>query len=184
MAPDPLIEQELTRSVIGAFFDAYNILGYGFLEHVYERALDKELRERGHRVAREVAVPIFYRESILAEQRLDMIVDGKLVVEIKSTQELNKSAGRQVYNYLRATNLEVGLLLHFGPTPQFHRLVHPLQKKRMAHRSQKNPINPKNPLNPDETSVSVARDADLGHSIAEPLELNSSGKPRLPRDLP
>jgi GxxExxY protein len=155
----PLIEEELTRSVVGAFFDTYNVLGYGFLEHVYERALDKELRERGHAVAREVAVPIFYKDSILSEQRLDMIVDKKLVVEIKSTQELHKSAARQVYNYLRATNLEVGLLLHFGPRAQFHRFVHPIQKKRMAHMGQTNPLNPKNPLHPDQTSVSVARRA-------------------------
>ncbi len=154
MAPDPLVEKELTHSVIGAFFDAYNILGYGFLEHVYVRALEKELRERGHRVARGVAIPIFYRDSILAEQRLDMIVDERLVVEIKSTQDLHKSAPRQVYNYLRATNLEVGLLLHFGPSAKFYRLAHPIQKKRMAHGE--NPLNPKNPLHPDETSVSVA----------------------------
>jgi GxxExxY protein len=150
-----ILEEELTRSVIGAFFDAYNVLGYGFLEHVYTRALERELKERGHRVAREVSVPVFYRETILAEQRLDMIVDDRLVVEIKSTHDLNKDARRQVYNYLRATNLEVGLLLHFGPTAQFHRMVHPHQKKGMARRQ--NPLNPKNPLHPDETSVSVAR---------------------------
>src|SRR3954465_4417271 len=123
----------------------------------FTSALLRKLRERGHRVAREVAVPIFYRDSILAEQRLDMIVDEKLVVEIKSTQELHKAAARQVYNYLRATNLEVGLLLHFGPTAKFYRMVHPIQKKRMAQG--KNPLNPKDPLNPPETFVSVARDA-------------------------
>jgi GxxExxY protein len=132
MARIGLIEEDLTASVIAAFFDAYNTLGYGFLEHVYERALEKELRERGHRVAREVAVPIFYRGWIIAEHRLDMIVDEKLVVEIKSTQDLHQAAARQVYNYLRATNLEVGLLLHFGPKAKFYRLAHPLQKKNGA----------------------------------------------------
>jgi GxxExxY protein len=124
MAPVELIERELSRSVIAAFFDVYNVLGYGFLEHVYQKALERELRQRGHSVGRQVAVPVFYREAAIAEQRLDMIVDHKLVVEIKSTQELPKFARRQVYNYLRATDLEVGLLLHFGPTAKFYRLVH------------------------------------------------------------
>jgi GxxExxY protein len=117
MARHELIEERLTGSVIGAFFDVYNTLGYGFLEHVYVMALERELIERKHRVAREVAVPVLYKGHVLAEQRLDMIVDGKLVVETKSTQELHKGANRQVYNYLKATNLEVGLLLHFGPRP-------------------------------------------------------------------
>jgi hypothetical protein len=77
-----------------------------------------------------------------------MIVDRKLVVETKSTHELHKSANRQIYNYLRSTNLEVGLLLHFGPDARFYRVVHRNQKP--------NPSNPENPLHPDETSVSVA----------------------------
>ena len=63
-----------------------------------------------------------YKGDHLAEQRLDMIVDQKLVVETKSTHELHKSANRQVYNYLRSTNLEVGLLLHFGPDARFYRV--------------------------------------------------------------
>jgi GxxExxY protein len=146
VAKVPLIEEELTRSVIGAFFGVYNILGYGFLEHVYRSALERELRERGHRVAREVSVPVFYREAILAEHRLDMIIDEKLVVEVKSTQELHRSAARQVFNYLRATDLEVGLLLHFGPTAEFHRMVHPNGKHAIAHPQKPNPINPKNLL--------------------------------------
>jgi len=64
-----------------------------------------------------------YKGEELGTQRLDMIVDDKLVVETKSTYELHKAAVRQVYNYLRATRLEVGLLLHFGPEPKFYRLI-------------------------------------------------------------
>ncbi len=80
-----------------------------------------------------------------------MIVDRKLVVETKSTHELHKSANRQVYNYLRSTNLEVGLLLHFGPDARFYRVVHRNKKP--------DPSNQENPIHPDETSVSVASDA-------------------------
>jgi GxxExxY protein len=120
---DWLIEEKLTRSIIGAFYSVYRTLGFGFLEHVYVMALERELRERGHRVAREVSVNVVYKGEELCTQRLDMIVDEKVVVETKSTYELHPAAQRQLYNYLRATNLEVGLLFHFGREPQFYRLV-------------------------------------------------------------
>ena len=149
MARGNLFEERLTHSVIGAFFEVYNTLGFGFLEHIYVMALERELIARKHRVAREVAVRVFYKGNDLAEQRLDMIVDEKLVVEIKSTHELHKAANRQVYNYLRSTNLEIGLLLHFGPEAKFYRLIRRNQREA-------NPSNPSNPLHPDETSVSVA----------------------------
>jgi len=123
--PGGLIEEQLTHSVIGAFFDVYNALGYGFLEHVYAMALERELLARGHRVGREVSVNIVYQGTILTSQRLNFVVYEKLVVEAKSTQILPAFAVRQLYNYLRATNLSVGLLLHFGPEPKFHRLVSP-----------------------------------------------------------
>ena len=86
-------------------------------------ALERELRSRGHQVRREVGVCVMYKGEELAYQRLDMIVDDKVIVEVKSTYELHKAANRQVYNYLRATNLEVGLLFHFGPEAKFYRSV-------------------------------------------------------------
>jgi GxxExxY protein len=148
MARGELFEERLTHSVIGAFFEVYNNFGFGFLEHIYVMALERELIERKHRVAREVAVRVLYKGHELGEQRLDMIVDEKLVVETKSTRELHKSANRQVYNYLRSTNLEIGLLLHFGPEAHFQRMIYRNQRR--------NPSNPLNPLHPDEPSVSVA----------------------------
>ncbi len=120
-----LLEEDLTRDIIGAFYEVYNALGYGFLEHVYVRAVERELTTRGHRVGREVAVQVSYKGEPLTTQRLDMLVDERVVVEIKAGAELPKLAKRQVYSYLRATNLEVGLLLHFGPDARFHRLVKP-----------------------------------------------------------
>ncbi len=123
--PGGLIADELTRSVIGAFFDVYNNLGYGFLEHVYALALERELLDRGHRVGREVSVHIAYKGMALTSQRLDFVVDETLVVEAKSTQNLPAFAARQLSNYLRATNLVVGLLLHFGPEPRVSRLISP-----------------------------------------------------------
>ena len=148
MALGELIEERLTESVIGAFFDVYNALGFGFLEHLYVVALERELFARGHQIGREVAVPVSYKGEHLGTQRVDMIVDGKLIVETKSTFDLHRAADRQVYNYLRATNLEVGLLLHFGPTPKFYRVIfrHTKTKKR-------NPGHPSHPRHPDEPSV-------------------------------
>lgn len=130
-----LIEKQLTHSVIGAFFEVYNTLGYGFLEHLYVRAMERELRTRGHRVAREVGVRVMYKEGLLGIQRLDLVVDEKLVVEAKASSDLHKAATRQLYNYLRATNLRVGLLLHFGPEPLFYRIVGPHQKGNPKHQS-------------------------------------------------
>jgi GxxExxY protein len=119
-----LIEERRTHSIIGAFYHVYNALGFGFLENVYVLALERELRARDHRVAREVSVPIFYKGEELCTQRLDMIVDDKVIVEIKSGQGLSSIAHRQLYSYLRGTCIEVGLLLHFGSQPKFYRLVY------------------------------------------------------------
>ena len=89
------------------------------------------LRARGHAVGREVWVPVHYEGDEVARQRIDMVVDERLIIEAKSTLELHKSARRQVYNYLCATRLEVGLLLHFGPEPAFYRIVRtPSPKER------------------------------------------------------
>ena len=118
-----LVEEPLTRSVIGAFFEVYNTLGFGFLEQLYVAALEQELLARGHSVAREMSVRIMYKGFELGNQRLDMIVDDRLVVEVKSTLLLHPAATRQLFNYLRGSSLQVGLLLHFGPEPRFHRLI-------------------------------------------------------------
>jgi len=151
VARGELIEERLTHSVIGAFFEVYNTLGYGFLEHLYVRAMERELRARGHCVAREVAVRVMYKKSELGIQRLDLIVDDKLVVETKASTELHKAASRQLYNYLRATNLKVGLLLHFGPEPRFYRIICPSKKNNPKHQ-------PRSEASVLKTSVSVVSD--------------------------
>jgi GxxExxY protein len=123
MTRNELLHERLTHSVIGAFFEVYNALGFGFLEQLYVMALERELVARGHRVGREVSVPVYFKGEELGRQRLDMIVDEILVVEVKSTEQLHKASTRQVYNYLRATSLELGLLLHFGPRANFYRVI-------------------------------------------------------------
>ena len=132
MVTTKLIKEDLTHSVIGAFYETYNTLGYGFLESVYAAGLDRELATRGHRVSREHAVPVTYKGVEIAFQRVDMLVDEVLVVEIKATPILAANASRQLLSYLRGTRLEVGLLLHFGPEAKFYRVVH---SNRVATRS-------------------------------------------------
>jgi GxxExxY protein len=116
-----LSRRDLTSSVIGAFFEVYNLLGYGFLEHVYSAALELELLDRGHSVGREVSVAISYKRREIARQRLDMIVDNVIVVEIKAGAALPPGSLRQIFSYLRGTNLAIGLLFHFGPHPAVKR---------------------------------------------------------------
>ena len=119
MTKETLIHEELSRAVIGAFYDCYNELGFGFLEQIYAAALELELQERGYRVEREARVPVTYKSRVLGLQRLDMIVDRKIVIEIKSTASLHPNATRQLFNYLKGTGLELGMLLHFGREPHF-----------------------------------------------------------------
>jgi GxxExxY protein len=130
-----LYQGELTHSVIGAFYEVHNNLGFGFLERFYVMALERELLERGHTVAREVSVNVCYKGQELGSQRLDLIVDERLVIETKAATELHKSATRQLYNYLRATNLELGLVLHFGPEPKFYRVICRNQRKDPEHQA-------------------------------------------------
>jgi len=119
-----LLEEALTRSIIAAFFAVYNTLGFGLSERIYLLALEQELIARGHTVDIEVSVPVLYRGVLLQSQRLDLLVDGRVVIEIKATPVLHPSASQQLYNYLRLTTYQVGLLLHFGPEPSFSRLIH------------------------------------------------------------
>jgi GxxExxY protein len=143
MAQIGLMQEDLTGSVIGAFFEVYNALGFGFLEHLYVMALERELLARGHQVSREIGVRVMYKGEALGMQRLDMIVDGTLVVETKSTYLLHKAATRQLYNYLRASRLDVGLLLHFGPEAHFYRVINRHTKQYPLH-----PSNPEHPIEP------------------------------------
>jgi GxxExxY protein len=117
--------REITDSVIGVFYATYNSLGFGFLESHYATSMERRLRAAGHRVAREYAVRIYDNGHELGFHRLDMVVDDVVVIELKATEALPDFARRQLFNYLRASNLEVGLLLHFGPSPGVRRLYVP-----------------------------------------------------------
>jgi len=118
-----LLQAERVRSIVGGFFDVYNYYGYGLLERVYAGALAHELTDRGHIVVRELVVDIRYKERHVAGHRLDMVIDDRVVVEIKAVAKLTGADRQQLISYLRASSFEVGVLLHFGPVPSFERYI-------------------------------------------------------------
>ena len=118
-----LVEKELTGSIISGFYYVYNQLGYGFLEKIYSEALARTLRKLGHSVQREVRIPIYFDGEVIGLQRIDMLVDAKVIVENKSTFLLSDADHRQLTSYLTSSDIQVGLLFHFGPEPKFYRAV-------------------------------------------------------------
>jgi GxxExxY protein len=117
------IGSERERSILGGFYAVYNYFGFGLAESVYAGGLEYELIDRGHTVVRELAVNVRYKGRHVAWQRLDMVVDNRVILEIKATEVLPSFAKRQLINYLAVTSFPLGLLLHFGPEPRFHRFV-------------------------------------------------------------
>lgn len=124
----------LTESIIGACYYVHSRLGFGFLESVYSAALERVLIRRGLRVAREVLVPIHFEHEIISYQRLDMLVEDRVIAEVKTGERLHEAAPRQLYNYLRATNLEIGLLLHFGRRATVRRIDYENTRKKLEIR--------------------------------------------------
>ena len=119
-----LINGDVTGAIIGAFYDVYNELRFGFLETVYASALEWEFGERGIEYVREHSLEVRYKRRVVGMYRADFLVGGQVVGELKASRHLVDADKRQLLNYLRGTDKEVGLLLHFGPKAEFHRIVH------------------------------------------------------------
>jgi GxxExxY protein len=115
-----LLHCDLTERILGVYYDVYNEIGHGFLESVYNNCMFIALTKTGLSVRREVPVPVYFRGQDVGQFKADLVVEGCVLVELKAVQNLDRSHEAQVMNYLRATELEVGLLLNFGsPKPQF-----------------------------------------------------------------
>jgi GxxExxY protein len=121
--PPRLDRPRLTREIIGAFFDVYNALGYGLLENMFAAALAIVLRERGFFVQVESALDVVFHEQTIGTYRADLVVEHAVVVELKAGAFLPPGSNAQLINYLRLSGLQVGLLLWFGPVPEFRRVV-------------------------------------------------------------
>ncbi|HYN78307.1 MAG TPA: GxxExxY protein [Lamprocystis sp. (in: g-proteobacteria)] len=119
-----LIDAPISRLVIGCAFSVSNALGVGFLESVYANALCIELADQGIAFAREASLQVRYKDRIVGNFAADLVVDGRLLVELKALKQLTSDHEAQVMNYLRASGLGVGLLLNFGaPKLEIRRLV-------------------------------------------------------------
>jgi GxxExxY protein len=125
----------LTKRVIGVFYDVYNELGYGFLESVYREAMRLALTQAGLSVKTEVPVPVSFRGVVVGIFRADLIVDDCLLVELKAVDQIVRQHESQTMHYLRATSIEVALLMNFGIQPRFKRIVMDNELKKPKHES-------------------------------------------------
>lgn len=114
---------QITGEIIGAFFRVYNELGYGFLEKLYSNAFEVELIKEGIPFVREKAIEARYKDVVVGVYHPDFIIENQIIVELKAGVELHEGAIYQTLNYLRLSDLELGLVLHFGPSPKVRRVV-------------------------------------------------------------
>ena len=117
------LHADLTDKIIKCFYKVYNTLGYGFLEKVYEKSLCIELRKAGLNVYTQQPIEVYYENEIVGEYYADIVVDNKIIIELKAIEALKEVHGNQLVNYLKATEVEIGLLLNFGVKPEIKRKI-------------------------------------------------------------
>jgi GxxExxY protein len=118
-----MLLQELTSKVLAGYYKVYYGLGYGFLEKVYENAVYNELTGKGLNCQKQVPITVYYEGAIVGDYYADLVVEGTLIIEIKAAEVIVNAHECQLINYLKATDIEVGLLLNFGKNPQFSRKI-------------------------------------------------------------
>jgi GxxExxY protein len=114
---------ELTKAIIGCFYDVYNELGFGFIESVYEKSLCLALRAKGFEVHQQIAIPVWFRGEQVGDFDADVMVNKLILLELKTVRGIDNAHMGRLMNYLKATEIEVGLVLNFGPKPEFKRVV-------------------------------------------------------------
>lgn len=117
------LHKDLTSKIINAFYTVYNELGYGFLEKVYENALKIELTKMDLSVEKQKLIKVYYDNSEVGEYFADLLVNNLVIIELKAAETLMEEHENQLINYLKATDIEVGLLLNFGKKPQISRKI-------------------------------------------------------------
>ena len=130
-----ILQKELTSNIIKAFYNVYNTLGYGFLEKVYKRAMVIELNKFSLESERQKPINVYYDDENVGEYFTDILVEKKVIVELKAVEKLVKKHETQLYNYLKATDVEVGLVLNFGEEAKFKRMVFENKFKKNQYQS-------------------------------------------------
>jgi GxxExxY protein len=131
---------ELTEKILGVYYDVYNELGPGFIESVYEKALAIALREAGLQVQTQFSIPVWFRGQLVGNFSADVLVNGVVLLELKAAKTLDMVHQAQLMHYLKATEIEVGLLLNFGGRPEFRRIVFENERKRIRENPRKSAV--------------------------------------------
>ena len=121
----------LTQQIIGVYYEVYNELGTGFLESVYQKSLALALESAGLMVCSRIDIPVWFRGHQVGQFEGDLLVEQCVLLELKAARALGSAHQAQLLNYLRATEIEVGLLLNFGPKPEFKRVAYDNSRKRI-----------------------------------------------------
>ncbi|WP_395066268.1 GxxExxY protein [Flavobacterium sp.] len=129
-----LLHKDLTDIILKTFYEVYNELGYGFLENVYQNALLIELRNKGLNVVPQKRIKVYYKGYEVGDYFADIIVEDKIILELKAVEYIVEQFENQIVNYLRGTDCEVGLLLNFGKKPEFRRKI--FENKRKIRKNQ------------------------------------------------
>jgi GxxExxY protein len=131
-SPREYKHSELTDKILNVFYEVYNELGYGFLESVYQKSMVIALKDAGLTVTSEIAIPVWFRSHNVGDFRADVVINNAVLLELKSARTLEPVHESQTLNYLRATELEIALLLNFGPRPQVRRLAFANDRKKIS----------------------------------------------------
>ena len=124
-----LLHKEISKPILEVFYDVYNQLGYGFLEKVYQNAMYFELKSQGYKVEAQKQIKVYFRNQLVGEFYADLLIEDAIIVELKACEHLVNSHIAQLMNYLKATQIEIGLVLNFGETQEFKRLVYTNNRK-------------------------------------------------------
>ena len=124
-----LLHKNITDIILKSYYKVFNNLGYGFLEKVYENALFYELKKQGLVCEKQKPIKVYYDEIQVGEYYADIIVNECIIIELKAAESLAEEHEFQLINYLKATDIEVGLVLNFGKNPQFKRKIFTNNKK-------------------------------------------------------
>ncbi len=128
----------LTDQIIKAYYEVYNDMGYGFLEKVYQNSMYFELLDRGLKVEAQKSINVFRKGRLVGEYYADLIVNDVIILELKTAVQLLDAHEKQLINYLKATNIEVGLLFNFGTEPEFTRKLWDNSRKKHNHGPESN----------------------------------------------
>ncbi|MEW6607413.1 MAG: GxxExxY protein [bacterium] len=128
-----MLHSDITEKIIKSFYQVYNTLGYGFLEKVYENALIIELKKLGFYISQQQNIRVYYNGQEVGDYYADIVVNDQVIIELKSAESLREEHKAQLINYLKATDKEVGLVLNFGKTPEFKRVIFTNDRKEIEH---------------------------------------------------